>query len=73
MEAGHRLHRPSAATPAEILTLMRDCTQLDVSSRPSMLMVQATLSGLCHRLFAGHGLVVAAGEWDPGETGNAFS
>ncbi len=53
--AGHRLSSPSASTPPKVVELMRDCTHMDVAGRPSMLMVQMWLTGLCHDMFGGGG------------------
>lgn len=36
VEAGHRLPPPSNGTPAAVVQLIRDCTQMAVALRPSM-------------------------------------
>ena len=46
VKAGELLARPSRDTPAGVLDLMRACTVLNVSQRPSMTTVQARLSGV---------------------------
>lgn len=39
VQAGHRLGQPSPTTPAGVLELIRECTQLHVAKRPSMALV----------------------------------
>lgn len=36
VEAGHRLGRPSRATPDGVIMLIRECTQMNVAKRPAM-------------------------------------
>lgn len=45
VRAGHRLPRPHATAPEAVVTLIRACTQLDVTARP-------TMSSVCHDLNA---------------------
>jgi hypothetical protein len=42
--AGERLARPHPDTPEDLVELIRDCTQLNVTQRPSMGRVQEQLS-----------------------------
>jgi hypothetical protein len=46
VKAGERLARPSRDTPAETFELMRACTKLSISQRPSMTTIQARLTGV---------------------------
>ena len=43
VQAGQRLPRPRADTTEDIVTLIRDCTQMDVARRPSMAHVHRRL------------------------------
>ena len=45
VKAGEVLSRPRADTPEDVVGLMRQCTRLDVGSRPSMATVHAQLTG----------------------------
>ena len=45
VKAGELLARPTSDTPEDVFALMRACTALSVSQRPSMATAQATLSG----------------------------
>ena len=43
VQAGQRLPRPRADTTEDVVTLIRDCTQMDVARRPSMAHVHRRL------------------------------
>ena len=45
VRAGERLKRPRPDTPADVLELMRQCTQLAPAARPSMATIHARLRG----------------------------
>ena len=41
--AGHRLKRPSTTTPEFVIELIRECTQIAVANRPSMMFIEQWL------------------------------
>ena len=43
VKSGHRLKRPSVTTPEGIVELIRECTQMTVVKRPSMMVIEKWL------------------------------